>query len=249
MRPVEMAQAAVMAALCAATSILSALIPLIAGLSLLGMVPMGLLAYRYRFRAFVGGTVAGSVIAFVAAGDGGLSTVLGCAYIGGITGVVKRRGRGLATVLVVSLAAGMLAGVASVATLMVLSRLRELAFASMRANVDGVAAVMVHVPGLRGLAGWIKRTFEACLHFWPWIVGGASVVGVLGTTLIGWWALSRVIRGSLGSPTSTSWSPLGHRADRTRAGAAARRPFRYPRSRPRRPRPGDGGCHPANTSP
>ena len=194
MRPVEMAQAAVMAALCAATSILSALIPLIAWLSLLGMVPMGLLAYRYRFRAFVGGTVAGSVIAFVAAGDGGLSTVLSCAYIGGITGVVKRRGRGLATVLVVSLAAGMLAGVASVATLMVLSRLRELAFASMRANVDGVAAVMVHVPGLRGPAGWIKRTFEACLHFWPWIVGGATVVGVLGTTVVGWWALSRVLR-------------------------------------------------------
>jgi energy-coupling factor transport system ATP-binding protein len=44
LRPGEMAQAAVMAALCAATSILSALIPLIAGLSLLGTVPMGLLA-------------------------------------------------------------------------------------------------------------------------------------------------------------------------------------------------------------
>ena len=194
LRPGEMAQAAVMAALCAATSILSALIPLIAGLSLLGTVPMGLLAYRYRFRAFVGGTVAGCVIAFVAAGNGGLSTVLGCAYIGGITGVVKRRGRGFATVLVVSLAAGILAGVASVATLMVLSRLRELAFASMRANIDGVAAVMIHVPGLHGLADWIKRTFEASLHFWPWIVGGASVVGVLGATVVGWWALSRVLR-------------------------------------------------------
>src|SRR6478735_3509799 len=153
LRPDEIAQAAVMAALCGATSIVSALIPLIAGLSLLGTVPMGLLAYRYRFRAFVGGTVAGSVIALVAAGDGGLSTVLSCAYIGAITGVVKRRGRGLATVLLVSLGAGMLAGVASVATLMVLSRLRELAFASMRANVDGVAAVMAHVLGLRAPAG------------------------------------------------------------------------------------------------
>ncbi|WP_232425887.1 ABC transporter ATP-binding protein [Mycobacterium sp. JS623] len=189
-----MAQAAVMAALCAATSILSALVPVIAGLSVLGTVPMGLLAYRYRFRAFVGGTVAGSVIAFVAAGNGGLSTVLSCAYIGGITGVVKRRGRGLTTVLVVSLVAGMLAGVASVATLMVLSRLRELAFASMRANVDGISAVMGHVPGLHGAANWIKRTFETCLHFWPWIVGGATATGVVGTTVVGWWALSRVLR-------------------------------------------------------
>ena len=194
LRPGEMAQAAVMAALCAAISILTALIPLIAGLSLLGTVPMGLLAYRYRFRAFVGGTVAGCVIAFVAAGNGGLSTVLGCAYIAGITGVVKRRGRGFPTVLAVSLAAGVLAGVASVATLMVLSRLRELAFASMRANIDGVAAVMTHVPGLHGLADWIRRTFEASLHFWPWIVGGASVVGILGATVVGWWALSAVLR-------------------------------------------------------
>jgi energy-coupling factor transporter ATP-binding protein EcfA2 len=194
LRPSEMAQAAVMAALCAATSILSALIPPIAGLSLVGAVPMGLLAYRYRFRALVLGTVAGSVIAFVVAGNGGLSTVLGCAYIGGITGVVKRRGRGFVTVLFVSLGAGVLAGVASVAALMVLSRLRELGFASMRANVDGVTAVMVHVPVLHGLAGWIKRTFEASLHYWPWLVGGASVLGVVATTVVGWWALSRVLR-------------------------------------------------------
>ena len=192
--PVEMAQAAVLAALCAATSILSALIPLIAGLSVLGTVPMGLLAYRYRFRAFIAATVAGGVIAFVVAGNGGASTVLGCAYIGGMTGIVKRRGRGFTTVLVVSLGAGVLAGVASVAALMVLSRLRELAFASMRANVDGVTAIMVHLPGFHGIADWIERNFEATLHFWPWIVGGASVAGVLGTTVLGWWALSRVLR-------------------------------------------------------
>jgi energy-coupling factor transporter ATP-binding protein EcfA2 len=194
LRPGEMAQAAVMAALCAATSILSALIPLIAGVSLLGTVPMGLLAYRHRIRAFAAATVAGSAIAFVVAGNGGFSTVLGCAYIGGITGMVKRRERGFATVLVVALGAGVLAGTASVAALMVLSRLRELAFASMRANVDGITAIMAHLHALHGLADWIKRSFEAALNFWPWIVGGSSVMGVLGTTIIGWWALSRVLR-------------------------------------------------------
>jgi energy-coupling factor transport system ATP-binding protein len=189
-----MAQAAVMAALCAATSIVSALIPLIAGLSLLGTVPMGLLAYRYRIRALAAATVSGGVIAFVVSGNGGLSTVVGCAYIGGITGIVKRRRGGFATVVVVSLGAGVLAGAASVATLLVLSRLRELAFASMRANVDGITVVMAHLPGLHVLADWLKRTFEAALHFWPWFVGGGSVAGVVGTTVVGWWALSRVLR-------------------------------------------------------
>ncbi|MDT5290061.1 MAG: energy-coupling factor transport system ATP-binding protein, partial [Mycobacterium sp.] len=37
-----------MAALSAATAIIAVIIPLAAGLSLLGSVPMGLLAYRYR---------------------------------------------------------------------------------------------------------------------------------------------------------------------------------------------------------
>ncbi len=37
------------AALCAATAIIAVVVPFAAGLSLLGRVPMGLLAYRYRF--------------------------------------------------------------------------------------------------------------------------------------------------------------------------------------------------------
>ena len=41
-----------MAALCAATAIIAVVVPFAAGLSLLGTVPMGLLAYRYRLRVF-----------------------------------------------------------------------------------------------------------------------------------------------------------------------------------------------------
>ncbi len=194
LRPAEIAHAAVMAALCAATSIMTALIPPVAALSVVGTVPMGLLAYRHRFRAFLAAAVAGSVMAFVVAGNGGASTVLSCAYIGGITGFVKRRGRGFATVMMVALAAGVVAGLASVGALMVLSRLRELAFASMQANVDGVAAVMANVPVLHGLGDWIHRNFELALHLWPWFVGGGAIAGVLGMTVVGWWALSRVLR-------------------------------------------------------
>ena len=55
---------------------------------------MGLLAYRYRLRVLIAATVAGAVIAFLIAGMGGFMTVVNCAYIGGLTGIVKRRGRG-----------------------------------------------------------------------------------------------------------------------------------------------------------
>ena len=63
LQPSEMAQAAVMAALCAATAIIAIVVPFAAGLSLLGTVPMGLLAYRYRVRVLIAATVAASIIA------------------------------------------------------------------------------------------------------------------------------------------------------------------------------------------
>ena len=46
MSPVEMAHAAVMAALSAALAIVSVVVPFAGGLSLLVTVPMGLLGYR-----------------------------------------------------------------------------------------------------------------------------------------------------------------------------------------------------------
>ena len=64
-----------MAALSAATAIVAVVVPFAAGLSLLGTVPMGLLAYRYRLRVLVAATIAGSLIAFLVAGMGGMMTV------------------------------------------------------------------------------------------------------------------------------------------------------------------------------
>src|ERR1700753_2531002 len=105
LRPGEIAQHSVRAALCAATAILSIVVPFAGALALLGTVPMGLLAYRYRFRVLIAATVAAGLIAFLIAGLGGLMTVGNSAYVGGLTGVVKRRQRGNGTVIVVSLLA------------------------------------------------------------------------------------------------------------------------------------------------
>ncbi len=70
-----MAQASVMAALCAATAVIAVVVPFAQGVSLLGMVPMGLLAYRYRVRVLVAAAVAGGTIAFLVAGVGGSELV------------------------------------------------------------------------------------------------------------------------------------------------------------------------------
>src|SRR5271170_6106266 len=115
LRPGELAQSAVMAALCAATAIISIVVPFAGALSLLGTVPMGLLAYRYRIRVMITATVAAGLIAFLIAGLGGLMTVVHSAYVGGLTGIVKRRRRGTPTVIAVAFVAGLLSGGVTVA--------------------------------------------------------------------------------------------------------------------------------------
>ena len=194
LHPGELAQASVMAALSAATAIIAVVVPFAAGLALLGTVPMGILAYRYRIRVLVAATVAGGVIAFLVAGMGGLMTVAHCAYIGGLTGIVKRRHRGTPTVVVAALCAGVAVGGLSVLALTVLSRLRNLIFDSLTANVHGLAAVLGRIPHMQVAADRLKQIFGTALHYWPWLIGGSSAVSVVVVSLIGWWALSRVLR-------------------------------------------------------
>ena len=126
--------------------------PFAGALSLLGTVPMGLLAYRYRLRVLIAATVAAGLIAFLIAGLGGLMTVVNSAYVGGLTGIVKRRGRGTRTVIVVSFVAGAVFGAVTVAALAVLARLRHLIFDAITANIDGVAAVLTRDRALRDRA-------------------------------------------------------------------------------------------------
>jgi energy-coupling factor transporter ATP-binding protein EcfA2 len=200
MRPGEMAQASVMAALTAATAIIAVVVPFAAPLSLLGSVPMGLLAYRYRIRVLIASTVAAGLIAFLIAGMGGFMTVLNCAYIGGLTGIVKRKRRGTPTVIMASFVAGVLFGVAGVAALAILVRLRHLIFESLTANVNGVVAVLARIPQFQPAAEDMKRSFAGALNYWPWLLGGYSVVAIMGVSLIGWWALSRVLERLRGIP-------------------------------------------------
>ncbi len=228
MRPAELAHASVMAALCAATAIIAVVMPFGGALALLGTVPMGLLAYRYRLRVLIAGTVAAAVIAFLIAGMGGFMTVVNSAYVGGLTGIVKRRRRGTPTVIAASVVAGTVFGAALVVALSVLARLRHLVFDTVTANVDGIAAVMAR-SGLGVPADHVRRVLGLVLHHWPWLMLGYGVVSILIVSLIGWWALSRVLERMSGIPDVHKLDAL------TDSGAIAPVPvrldgvrFRYP---------------------
>jgi energy-coupling factor transport system ATP-binding protein len=137
-------------------------------------------------------TVAAAVIAFLIAGLGGFMTVVHCVYIGGLTGVIKRKGRGTPTVIVSSLIAGVALGAAHVGALTVMTRLRHLIFKVMTADVDGVAAFMNRTH-MQGPAAELKRFFADGLHYWQWVMLVSYGIGIMIVSLIGWWALSRLL--------------------------------------------------------
>ena len=200
MKPDELAHAAVMAALCAATAIIAVVVPFAAGLSVLGTVPMGLLAYRHRFRVLFAALVAGGIIAFLIAGFGGLMTVVNCAYIGGLVGTVKRRGRGPVTISIAAVLAGAAFGVVGVGFLLVFYRIRNLIFESITANINGIAAILERIAGLENAAERLRDDFATVLNYWPVLIIGSSIFSIGSVTLVGWWALSRVLARLSGVP-------------------------------------------------
>ncbi len=200
LRPSELAHASVMGSLCAAIAIIAVVLPHAGGLGLLGAVPMGLLAYRYRIRVLITGAVAAAVIGFLVVGLGGLGAVTLCAYVGGLAGVAKRRRRGAPTVIAVSIGAGAVLGTAVVVALTVLVRLRQLVFHAISAAADGAAALMARVAALAPAARQLKLFFAEALNHWQWLVLGYAVVMITGASVIGWWALSRVLERLRGIP-------------------------------------------------
>src|ERR1700743_2098801 len=195
LRPHELAHASVMGALCAAVAIIAVVLPHAGWLGLLGSVPMGLLAFRYRVRVLITATVAAGVIGFLVVGLSGFSAVALCAFVGGLAGIVKRHHRGMATVISASPGAGPVIGVVLVVALTVLTQLRQLMFHAITAAVSGMTKVLAMLPHMQAVAHCFVSFVAGGLNYWPWFVLGFAVVATMSASLTGWWALSRVVEG------------------------------------------------------
>jgi len=198
--PVETAQASVMGALSAALAIVSVVVPFAGGLSLLVTVPMGLLGYRYRLRVLLAATFAASAIGFVITGISGFMVVLNCAYVGGMTGIIKRRGGGTPLVIAVSAVAGVLNGLLIIAALTVLVRLRTLTLDAITANIDGMLNAISAMPMFRESAEQTRVIAGTILRNWPVLIMVNSIFSIMLVSLVGWWALSRVLERLRGIP-------------------------------------------------
>jgi energy-coupling factor transporter ATP-binding protein EcfA2 len=202
--PVEMAQAAVMAALSAALAIISVVVPFAGGVSLLVAVPMGLLGYRYRLRVLLASAFAAATVTFLIAGISGFMVVLNCAYVGGMAGIIKRRGRGTLTVMAVSVIAGIVNGLWIIGVLLILVRLRTLVLDALSANVNGVLNFMSGLPVsgevFRESAEQTRAMFNTAIQHWPVLIMAYSIFTIVVVSLVGWWALGRVLNRLRGIP-------------------------------------------------
>ena len=199
-----MAQAAVTGALSAALAIVSIVVPFAGGVSLLVAVPMGLLGYRYRLRVLLAAAFAAATITFLIAGISGFMVVLNCAYVGGLTGIIKRRGRGTPTVIWVSILAGIVNGLWIIGVLTILERLRTLTFEALTANVEGLLSGLTSLPVVgefyKEPAEITRHWFHLALQNWPFLIMFYSIFTLMVVSLVGWWVLGRVLERLRGIP-------------------------------------------------
>lgn len=213
LRPNELAHAAVIGALSAVIVIIAVVIPLTQSLGVLGVALPALLASRYRLRVVVAATIAGGAITFLIAGIGGLLAILNCASVGGLTGYVKRQGRGIPTLLALSLLTGVVVAACWVAIFAVSTQLRHLMFGVITATANGIATVLTWVQ-LPALGAGVQRYVAEGLQHWALLFFGYLTVSFVFACVVAWTVLSRVLERVRDS------TPAVHKLDASEAGGA-----------------------------
>ncbi|GGK58242.1 hypothetical ABC transporter ATP-binding protein [Nocardia camponoti] len=206
LRPIELATGAVMAGLTVGLITVGSLVPLAAALQLVAAVPLGLLANRYRLRALATATVAAFLVTFVAAGLMPALGVLSAATMGGIIGGVRRHGRGLPTVIALSVVAGLGWAVISIGMLLVFANTRELVFEAMRNTAKGFQDLTAKVSLLAPLGDFANYLTVTLLRWWWLYLGSIVALGVLVSAVISWFILGTVL-------DRLAWLPGSDRLD------------------------------------
>ncbi|CAJ1497614.1 ABC transporter ATP-binding protein [[Mycobacterium] holstebronense] len=194
MQPAELAQAAMTAALMTAVAIGSMVLPGAVIFGWLGAVPMGVLCYRHRLRAAGVAFAVSCLISFMIAGFGAAVAAVTAAYMGVITGQVKRRGRGAATMLIIAVVWGVAMAEICLGVFAALADMRAVVLNTVAANVGGFAALLHGVPVLGGAAAGLEAAVAGWSVHWGWFLGISVWCIVVFGTSFGWRVLSPVLR-------------------------------------------------------
>lgn len=193
LRPIELATGAVLGGGAVAVSIVANLVPFAAAVNVLAAVPYGIIAQRFRLRALVTAAAATAAVAFVAGGLTAAVPVASCAVLGGITGIVKRRGGGAVLVVPLATLAGLASAGIAVGTLLAFSTTRHLLFDNVRNAGDGLQRLGAGRAVLEPIVGGIDAFVDNFLQWWWAWIGGSVLAGTVVSALVCWFVLGAVL--------------------------------------------------------
>ncbi|NIL76658.1 ABC transporter ATP-binding protein [Rhodococcus kyotonensis] len=191
--PAELATAAVMSSFSVALSVVAMVVPLATALQIVAAVPMAVVAQRHRTRALVSAAVAGTLVAFVAAGTTTAITVATSALLGGLVGRAKRKGHGLLSVLGTASIIGPSLGLVTVLALWVLTPLRELFLRTIENTIEGIARLLARADALVSTADVVRSSAGAVIDNWWWWILGTMSVSTVGGAFFTWLILGAVL--------------------------------------------------------
>jgi energy-coupling factor transport system ATP-binding protein len=196
LRPIEVAEAAVLADVTVALCLVGWLLPFGALLIAAAVTPMAVIAVRNRPRAVIAGAVAGMTVAFLIAGTGLTTNVAGCAVLGSLLGAGYRRGWGtLRTLATAALLIWPPAALGAVALLSLLVKLRRLTLDQITNTWAGLARTLRDL-GLGGPATLGDRVARWEVHHWWISVPALILAGLLGSAwmarVLAWPVLGRL---------------------------------------------------------
>jgi energy-coupling factor transporter ATP-binding protein EcfA2/energy-coupling factor transporter transmembrane protein EcfT len=178
LRPVEIANAGVFAALAVVIVAVGAFLPHLGAIELLSVVPFAIVGLRDRMRAVVAAVVAAAFVAFLVAGATATLAIVGCAVPGGLCGIIRRHGRGSGTVALAAVGLAPVSAAVVVGVLYLFSGARNLAFGSLRATIVGVGRVVASLHALRPVCHALEGIGDALLGAWPAAVTVLILIGV-----------------------------------------------------------------------
>ncbi len=193
LRPIELATASVLGTLAVVLTVAGWFLPHLGIIAAFAVVPLGVVAHHHRVRALMAATFAAAVLSFLVAGTGTVTNIVECAAVGGLVGIVKRRGWGFGAVMAGVAVIGPVLAAISVGLLALFGSLRKLTLEQIRNTWKGVERLLSGIPGLSGLLEHINSFINAALRDWWITVAVLVIAATVWFAILGWVFIGAVL--------------------------------------------------------
>lgn len=193
LRPIELATASVLGTLAVVLTVAGWFLPHLGIIAAFAVVPLGVVAHHHRARALLAATFAAALLSFLVAGTGTVTNIVECAAVGGLVGVVKRRGRGFGAVLAGVAVIGPALALVSVGLLAVFGSFRKLTLEQIANTWKGIRRLLSGFPQLSGVVGAVNSFVNAALRDWWITVAVLVIAATVWFAVLGWVFIGAVL--------------------------------------------------------